>query len=76
MSRTDGLDKKISHNSTVIEKEQHEIALAPNVDISYLLERQKAYPTSTIQEKRQLLRLLIKQIVIDGNKINIFWNVK
>lgn len=76
ISRTDGLDKKISHNSTVIEKEQHEIAIAPTVDISYLLERQKAYPTSTIQEKRQLLRLLIKQIVIDGNKINIFWNVK
>lgn len=74
--RTSEIDKKIKRNEKIILNEKDTIAKSPTVSIEYLKERQKAYASCDKKEKRTLLQLLIKHIVIDGQKITITWNVK
>lgn len=75
-ARFDDINKRISKNLAVIDNEKQSIAKSPTVSIEYLKQRQREYPTATKKEKRRLLQQLIKQIVIDGDKITINWNVK
>lgn len=70
------INKRIARNLTVIESEQRTISQSPTISIDYLKERQKAYPTASKEDKRRLLLQLIKQIVVDGDKITINWWVK
>jgi len=70
------INKRIARNLTVIESEQRTISQSPTISIDYLKERQKAYPTASKEDKRPLLLQLIKQIVVDGDKITINWWVK
>ena len=70
------INKRIAHNLTVIESEQRTISQSPTISIDYLKERQKAYPTASKEDKRRLLLQLIKQIVVDGDKITINWWIK
>ena len=74
--RTSEIDKKIKRNEKIILNEKDTIAKSPTVSIEYLKERQKAYASCDKKEKRTLLQLLIKHIVINGQKITITWNVK
>ncbi len=74
--RTAEIEKKINRNIKIVENEKDTVAKTPTVSIEYLQERQKAYASCDKKEKRTLLQLLIKHIVIDGQKITITWNVK
>ena len=74
--RFDDINKRISKNLAVIDNEKQSLAKSPTVSIEYLKQRQREYPTATKKEKRRLLQQLIRQIVIDGDKITINWNVK
>lgn len=74
--RFDDINKHIQKNLAVIESEKQALAQSPTVSIEYLKQRQKDFPTASKKEKRRLLQLLIKQIVIDGDKITINWKVK
>lgn len=74
--RYDDINKTIQKNLTVIDSEQQTIAQAPTVSIEYLKQRQREFPTATKKEKRRLLQLLIKQIVIDGENVTINWAVR
>lgn len=74
--RTNELDKKINKNNVVIKNEQNTISTTPTVSIDYLKERQANYDNASKKEKRELLQLLINEIVVDGQNITIKWNVK
>ncbi|MCH5162883.1 MAG: hypothetical protein J1G38_05285, partial [Clostridiales bacterium] len=74
--RFDDINKRISKNLAVIDNEKQKLAKSPTVSIEYLKQRQREYPAATKKEKRRLLQLLIKHIVIDGKQISISWNVK
>ena len=74
--RFDDINKRIQKNLAVIDNEKQSIAQSPTVSIEYLKQRQREFPYASKKEKRQLLQQLIKQIVIDGDKIARNWNVK
>lgn len=74
--RFDAINKQIQKNLAVIDNEKQSIAQSPTVSIEYLKKRQKEFPFATKKEKRRLIQQLVKQIVIDGAKITINWNVK
>lgn len=75
-ARFDDINKRIQKNLAVIDNEKQTLAASPTVSIEYLKQRQREFPTASKKEKRRLLQQLIKQIVIDGEKITINWNVK
>ncbi len=74
--RFDDINKRIQKNLAVIDNEKQSIAQSPTVSIEYLKQRQREFPYASKKEKRQLLQQLIKQIVIDGEKVTISWYVK
>lgn len=74
--RFDDINARIAKNMTVIDNEKQTLAASPTVSIEYLKQRQREFPIATKKEKRRLLQQLIKQIVIDGEKVSITWNVK
>lgn len=74
--RFDDINKRIQKNLVVIDNEKQSIAQSPTVSIEYLKQRQREFPYASKKEKRQLLQQLIKQIVIDGEKVTISWYVK
>lgn len=73
--RFDEINKRISKNLIVINNEKQSIAQSPTVSIEYLKQRRSEYPNATKKEKRRLLQLLIRQIIIDGDAITIYWTV-
>ncbi len=75
-ARFDDINKRIQKNLAVIDNEKQTLAASPTVSIEYLKQRQREFPTASKKEKRRLLQQLIKQIVIDGEKITINWTVK
>lgn len=74
--RFDELQKRIKKNLAVIENEKQTLASSPTVSIEFLKKRQREYPTASKKDKRHFLQQIIKQIVINGEKITINWNVK
>lgn len=72
----DAINKKLERNLSVIESEKETIVKNPTVSLDYLKQSQQNYPTADKKEKRRLLQLLIKQIVIDGENVTINWRVK
>ena len=74
--RTEECDKLIKKDKKILEEEQEKMKEQPPVSISYLKERQEAYPSASDEEKRKTLFLLIKHITIDDNEITIKWRVK
>ena len=72
----EALNKRIQKNLIVIDNEKQTILKSPTVSIEYLKERQREYPTASKKEKRLFLRQMIKQIIVDDDKITINWNVK
>ncbi len=74
--RTEELNKKMKRNTMLIESEHTRISSAPSVSIENLKKRQRDYKSLDKKQKRELLRLLIKNIVIDGKSIVINWYVK
>ena len=72
----DAINKQIQKNLAVIESEQETLAASPTVSIEYLKQKQQEYPTASKQDKRRFLQQVIKQIVIDGDKVTINWLVK
>ncbi len=74
--RFDELNKRIQKNLAVIENEKQTLASSPTVSIEFLKEKQREYPNASKKDKRRFLQQLIKQIVIDGEKITVNWCVK
>ena len=74
--RFDELQKRIQKNLAVIENEKQTLASSPTVSIEFLKKRQREYPTASKKDKRHFLQQIIKQIVINNEKITINWNVK
>lgn len=74
--RYDDINKAIQKNLTVIDGEQQALAQSPTISVEYLKQQQRLFPTATKKEKRRLLQLLIKQIVVDGKSVTINWAVK
>lgn len=72
----DAINRRIQKNMSVIENEKQTLAQSPTVSIDYLKERQREYPTASKKGKQRFLQQIIKQIVIDGDKITINWQVK
>ncbi len=75
-NRFDEINKHIQKNLAVIDNEKQTLAASPTVSIEYLKQKQREFPTASKKEKRRLLQQLIKQIVIDGDKITVNWTVK
>ncbi len=74
--RINEIEKKIAKNNTVIEKEKNSVTSSPTVSLDLLKQKQAEYPTATLKEKRRLVNLLIKSIVVDDKDIFINWRVK
>lgn len=72
----DTANRQIQKNLAVIESEKQAIAQSPTVSIEFLKERQQGYSNAPKKEKRRLLQQLIKQIVVDDDKVTINWLVK
>lgn len=72
----DAINKRIQKNLAVIDSEKQTLTKSPTVSIEYLKERQKNYPTASKADKRRFLQHIINNIIIDGKKILINWQVK
>ena len=75
-SRFDDINKQIQKNLSVIDSEKQTLSKSPTVSIEYLKQRQKDFPNSTKKEKRRLIQQIVKQIIVDGDKVTINWAVK
>ncbi len=73
--RASKLENEIDKNSEII-NQQSKADIQPNVGIDYIKQRLAGFHDADKKEKRQLLQLLIKQILIDGDNILIEWRVK
>lgn len=69
------LDAKINENKSIIEAEKEKVVAAPLNSADILRDKLEHYDDLSRVEKTKLLRLLIKSIVIDGEKITINWNI-
>lgn len=70
------LDKKIRKNAAVIENERRFVSNAPQISISKLKALHAGFESAPKKQKRELLKLLIEKIIIDGESVTIKWNVK
>lgn len=70
------LDKKIQKNAAVIENERRFVSNAPQISISKLKALHAGFESAPKKQKRELLKLLIEKIIIDGESVTIKWNVK
>ncbi len=70
------LDKKIQKNAAVIENERRFVSNAPQISISKLKAIHAGFESASKKQKRELLKLLIEKIIIDGESVTIKWNVK
>ncbi len=70
------LDKKIRKNAAVIENERRFVSNAPQISISKLKAIHAGFESASKKQKRELLKLLIEKIIIDGESVTIKWNVK
>ena len=73
--RASKLENEIEKNSEII-NQQSKADIQPNVGIDYIKQRLAGFHDADKKEKRRLLQLLIKQILIDGDNILIEWRVK
>ncbi len=70
------LDKKIQKNAAVIENERRFVSNAPQISIGKLKALHAGFESAPKKQKRELLKLLIEKIIIDGESVTIKWNVK
>lgn len=70
------LDKKIRKNAAVIENERRFVSNEPQISISKLKAMHAGFESASKKQKRELLKLLIEKVIIDGESITIKWNVK
>lgn len=70
------LDAKISENKAIIDAEKEKVVSAPLNSTEIIQDRMKNYDNLSRTEKSKLLKLLIKNIVINGENIVINWNFR
>lgn len=70
------LDAKINENKSIIESEKEKVVSAPLNSTEIIQDRIKNYDNLSSVEKSKLLKLLIKNIIINDEKITINWNIQ
>lgn len=65
------IENKIENNKCVIENEKGKISTKPDVTIDFIKQKQNEFHAASVDEKRNFLKLIIKDIIINDDDINI-----
>lgn len=69
-------EAKINENKSIIESEKEKIISAPTNSIEIINDKIKNYDKLSRLEKSKLMRLLIKSIIINDEKVIVNWNLQ
>lgn len=70
------IDKQLENNETLIESEKLKFKAVPTTIIDFVKEKHSQLATAPKAEQRRILQLLIKEILVEDEKIIINWRVE